>query len=137
MILKNAVFIFILLLLLFIILNLTSYSLLGYVGIVYFYFFAIIYVSVYLGLKFLIRELVFFLDRQIWEEYSFCCYFQSSQPEGHCTKTISSCGSDAPFSKWWRCSQPPAATTKTNWIKSYIVDPGWCLAWIRNPSREV
>ena len=60
MILKNAVFIFILLLLLFIILNLTSYSLLGYVGIVYFYFFAIIYVSVYLGLKFLIRELGFF-----------------------------------------------------------------------------
>ena len=59
MILKNAVFIFILLLL-FIILNLTSYSLLGYVGIVYFYFFAIIYVSVYLGLKFLIRELGFF-----------------------------------------------------------------------------
>ena len=59
MILKNAVFIFILLLL-FIILNLTSYSLLGYVGIVYFYFYAIIYVSVYLGLKFLIRELVFF-----------------------------------------------------------------------------
>ena len=60
MILKNAVFIFMLLLLLFIILNLTSYSLLGYVGIVYFYFFAIIYVSVYLGLKFLIRELGFF-----------------------------------------------------------------------------